>query len=247
MEKKLDMTEKVEKKGFSGKQVVGIVAASMLIAVLATVLVLKYYLFPSPFKPVVLSSKEEQRLEQKLDHFGGFGVKTPQSNKPGPTSDMKFDRGKAPGKDEIGSDGRLKPVQYSEKGASRDIEFTEREINALVHKNTDMAEKLAIDFGKDLVSFKLLVPVDPDFPLLGGKTLRVRGGAELAFRQGRPVVKLKGISLMGVPMPNSWLGGIKNIDLVKEYGGDEGFWKSFSSGVESITVEEGALKIILKE
>jgi len=40
---------------------------------------------------------------------------------------------------------------------------------------------------------------------------------------------------MGVPIPNAWLGGIKNIDLVKEFGADKGFWKTFSDGVENLT------------
>ncbi len=89
--------------------------------------------------------------------------------------------------------------------------------------------------------------MDPDFPMLGGKTLKVKAGAELAYRDGRPVVKLQGVSLMGVPMPNAWLGGIKNIDLIDEFGQDEGFWKSFADGVKSIDVVEGFLKIELKE
>ena len=52
---------------------------------------------------------------------------------------------------------------------------------------------------------------------------------------------------MGVPMPNAWLGGIKNIDLVKEFGGDKGFWKTFADGVDSISVVDGFLDIRLKE
>ena len=82
---------------------------------------------------------------------------------------------------------------------------------------------------------------------MGGKTIRARAGTELAYREGRPVVILKGISLMGVPVPNAWLGGIKNIDLVQEFGGSQGAWKSFSDGVETIRVKEGELYIKLKE
>jgi hypothetical protein len=117
----------------------------------------------------------------------------------------------------------------------------------MVAKNTDLAQKMAIDLAENMVSIKLLIPLDPDFPMLGGKTLKVKAGAELAYRDGRPVVKLKGISLMGVPMPNAWLGGIKNIDLISEFGTDEGFWKTFADGVDSISVVEGFLKIQLKE
>lgn len=93
----------------------------------------------------------------------------------------------------------------------------------------------------------LLVTVDEDFPLLGGKTLRVNTGVVFTFFTGKPVVILKGITIMGVPMPNAWLGGIKNIDLVKEFGAAKRFWKTFSDGVENIKVEEGLLKIKLKE
>jgi hypothetical protein len=217
------------RQGFSGMQVIGIVLVSMFIAIVATAFVIKLYLFPAPFKPVVLSQGETQQLAAKLEKFEGFSHQ--ETTK----------------KNEYTKDGTLIPEQYSEVGSSRDVKFTERELNAMVAKNTDLAEKLAIDLAENMVSIKLLIPLDPDFPMLGGKTLRVKAGAELAYRDGRPVVKLKGISLMGVPMPNAWLGGIKNIDLIREFGGDEGFWKTFADGVDSISVVEGFLKIQLKE
>ena len=217
------------KQGFSGMQVLGMVLASVCIAIVATAFAIKLYLFPSPFKPVELSQREAQQLAEKLEIFEGLSNRATPKNS------------------EYTNEGTLIPEQYSEAGASRDINFTERELNAMVAKNTDLAEKLAIDLAENMVSIKLLIPLDPDFPMLGGKTLKVKAGAELAYRDGRPVVKLKGISLMGVPMPNAWLGGIKNIDLIREFGTDEGFWKSFADGVDSISVVEGFLKIQLKE
>ena len=50
------------------------------------------------------------------------------------------------------------------------------------------------------------------------------------------------------PSPNAWLGNLKNVDLVKEFGGDEGFWKSFSDGVENIqsSYRRRSLKLNLK-
>jgi hypothetical protein len=215
--------------GFSGKQVIGMIIASMGIAIVITVLAIKIFLFPSPFKPVVLSTEEEQQLTTKLEQFDSL---TTQPETP---------------KNEYTKDGTLKPEQYSEENSSREISFTERELNAMMAKNTDLANKLAIDLANDTVSIKLLIPLDPDFPIMGGKTLQVKAGAELAYREGRPVVKLKGVSLMGVPMPNSWLGGLKNIDLIGEFGVDDGFWKSFADGVDSIIVTDGFLKIKLKE
>jgi len=230
MTEQLDISNtKKEKRGFSGMQVLGIVVGSMCIAIVATVFAIKMFLFPSPFQPVTLTHSEEVVLSEKLEAFEGMGSSSQQ-----PTS-------------ELDSDGNLKPEQYSEEGGFREIKFTERELNAMVAKNTDLADKVVIDLALDMVSVKILIPMDPDFPVVGGKTLKVKAGAELAYRDGRPIVKLKGVSIMGVAMPNAWLGGVKNIDLIKEFGTDQGFWKSFADGVETIGVVDGFLKIQLKE
>ena len=52
---------------------------------------------------------------------------------------------------------------------------------------------------------------------------------------------------MGIPIPNAWLGGLKNVDLIREFGDAGGFWEAFAKGVEDIQVEEGKLKITLRE
>ena len=181
-------------------------------------------------------------LEQKLDMLDAFPSSAHAAAPPSPQPQQGI-----PTQGDWDEHGALRPEAYSEEGANREITFSEREINSLVANNTDLAEKMAIDFAQDLVSLRLLIPVDPDFPVMGGKTLRVRAGAELAYRDGRPVVILKGISLMGVPLPNAWLGGLKHIDLMQEFGGQPGFWQSFGEGVEAIQVREGELYIKLRE
>jgi len=208
-----------------------LVLLAVLITVIATVWAVKTYLFPSEFKPVTLSQKEEQVLEHKLDWLGGFP--TSQSRKPASKTHPNLPP--------------LEPEPYSEKGARREINFSEKEINALLAKNTDLARKLAIDLSDDLVSAKLLVPVDPDFPVLGGKIIRARAGLELAYKNARPVVVLKGISIMGVPLPNAWMGGIKNVDLISEFGESKGFWKAFADGIDHIRVDDGKLTVKLRE
>ncbi len=235
-----------EKKGFSGLQVFGIVVGVMVVTVVGTLFAAHAWLFPKPFTPVVLNPQEERQLERKLERFENLTGK-PAAAKPVP-ADRKEQVNSGPVQaEELTPSGSLKPEAYSEKGASREINLTEREINSLLAKNTDLARKVAVDLADDLVSLKILVPVDPDFPMLGGKTLRVRAGAELAYRDRRPIVKLRGVSIMGVPVPNAWLGGLKNIDLVKEFGADSGFWKTFADGVETINVRDGKLYIKLKE
>jgi len=208
----------------------GIMLLTVIISVVATVFVINYYLFPKKLDPVELSQREESTLNQKLKQFGLPTL--PSSDSPSSKSDKAI---------------ALEPEPYSEEGAKREISFSEKELNAMLAKNTELADKVAIDLSDNLASARMIIPVDPDFPFLGGKTVKVNAGAELAYANGRPIVILKGISVWGVPIPNAWLGNIKNVDLVKEFGGDEGFWKSFSDGVENITVIEGQLQIKLKE
>lgn len=226
------MEPRTEKSPLSAPKLFGIILAAMMLTMATGLLLVKFWLFPSPFSPVVLSQDEEQRLERKLERFEyGGGRPAPPSRKP----------------DAVISPEDLKPEAYSEEGASREIRLSEREINGLIAQNTDLAQRMAVDFSQDLVSVKLLIPVDPDFPIMGGKVLKVRAGAEMAFRQGRPVVILRGISVMGVPLPNAWLGGLKNIDLIEVFGSDPGFWKNFADGVDAIEVRDGSLRIVLRE
>jgi len=225
--------EQPKRQGFSLSQVILLLVVSMLVVFIATLVSVKILFFPGPFKPVELSQKEEQQLSRKIETIENFASTT----HPTPVAHNQPADRTAP----------LTPEKYTEEGASREIFFNERELNAMLAKNTDLAKKMAIDLAQDMLSLKLLIPLDPDFPLMGGKTLRVTAGAELAYRDGRPVIKLKGVSLMGIPMPNAWLGGIKNIDLVKEYGSNDGFWKSFADGVETINVIDGSIRIKLKE
>lgn len=224
-----------EKKGFSGIQVFGIILLVMLLTVVGTIFAARAWFFPQPFTPIVLNQQEEKQLEEKLQRFEVFESSIGHSTSRKNTSTEKS------------LDGHLNPEAYSEKGASREITLSEREINSLLAKNTDLANKLAIDLTDNLVSAKLLIPVDPDFPMLGGKILRVKAGVELAYREARPVVKIRGVSIMGVPVPAAWMGGLKNIDLIEQFGTDEGFWKTFSAGVDSISVQEGQLHLQLKE
>ncbi|MCG7927189.1 MAG: arginine N-succinyltransferase [Candidatus Thiodiazotropha taylori] len=230
-------TEQLEapekKKGLRGIHILWIVLATILVTAAVTYWVVRTYIYAKDFTPVQLSQTEQQVLNKKLESLG---------YQPAPATDTN----KQPAEKET-DEAWLRAERYSEKNARREVFFTERELNGMVANNQEMAKKLAIDLSDDLVSARILVPVDPDFPILGGKTLRVSTGMELAFRDARPVVILKGVSIMGVPIPNAWLGGLKNIDLVSEFGDEQGFWAGFAEGVDNIRVVEGELKIKLKE
>lgn len=223
----------VRSGGLRAGHIVWIVIVTMLVTAGITYWVVRSYIYAKDFKPVELSAQEKKALDSKLRILG---------YDPGPDQPQTTSTG-----DKQTDEQWLRPEAYTEAGAKREVSFSERELNAMVAKNRDLAKKVSVDLGDDLVSARILVPVDPDFPILGGKTLRVSTGVEMAFREAKPVIVLKGISIMGIPVPNAWMGGLKNIDLISEFGDTDGFWKSFAEGVENVRVEEGALKIKLKE
>lgn len=217
--------------GMGCLQVALLLFVGMILAAVATFFAIQYFT-QSEFKPVSLNAKEELILDRKLERLESLDI----SNKDIDNIDL-----------EIHDAENLTPEAYSEDSASRSVFFTERELNSMLASNTEMAKSIAIDLADDLVSAKILMPVPEDFPLFSGRTLRGRAGLKMAFKEGRPIVILKGVSIMGVPLPNAWLGGLKNVDLVEEFGDDEGFWKSFAAGVEYIEVKEGQLNLKLKE
>ncbi len=215
-----------QKKNGGCLRTLAIVLTTVVVSVAITVFVLNHYIFPKKFNSVELNSKEESVLNTKLKKFG----------LPTFSDNSKANDSKA-----------IEPEAYSEDNAKREINFSEKELNAILAKNTDLSEKVAIDLSSNLASAKAIIPLDPDFPILGGKTLKVSAGMELSYTDSRPIVILKGVSVWGVPIPNAWLGNLKNVDLIKEFGGQDGFWQSFADGVENIHVADGMLKIKLKE
>jgi len=163
----MDNTQKIgqkkRKKGFSGLQVTGLVAAAVAVTAIVTLAAAWFYLNPRPFEPVTLDPAEQQRLEEKLARVEAVAGAVPPDLTP-----------RAGGTEEEGdftAEGRLRPEPYREDPASREISFSEREINAMLAANTDLADKLAIDLAADMVSARMLVPVDPGFPVIGGKIL----------------------------------------------------------------------------
>jgi hypothetical protein len=170
---------------------------------------------------VVLNQQQQQTLDKKLQQLGGSAG--------------------------LSSSQPLAPEAYNEADAPREIEFSEKELNALLATNTDFADKLAIDLSDNLVSAKLLVDVDPDFPILGGQTIKVTSGMEMGLADGKLRAVLKGISIWGVPLPNAWLGNLKDIDFVKQYGQSGGLWQTFTDGVEEVVIQDGKLLFKFKE
>jgi hypothetical protein len=227
-----DNTGPVEKRARSRfLEVVGIAAIFIVIIALLAGVWVKYNIYASEFRPTELSKKEQKVLDSKLALLNDSAKR-----------DRSIRR-----EERYTDKDRLAPEPYTEEGASRQIDLTEREFNALIANTPEIARRVAVDLSENLVSLKLVVPLDEDIPVLGGKTLRLNLGVHLSYEDDQPVVALKGLSLGGVPLPNAWLGYLKNENLVKEFGSGGGFWELFAEGIDDIKVEDGHIMIHLKE
>ncbi len=209
---------------FSLRAVAGIVLLAMVLSVVVTILVARIWFFPSQIKPVSLNQQEQSVLEAKLNM-----LKEPEIDATGPESDGPV------------------PEPYVELPESRIIYFTQRELNAMIARNPDLAGRVALDLSDKLISANMLVTLPEDFPVLGGKTVRISTGLHVDYQDRRPVISMEGISIMGVPLPGAWMGGIKGRDLILLYGTDGGFWQAFSHGVRDLRVEQGRLRVELAD
>jgi len=63
----------------------------------------------------------------------------------------------------------LKKNRRSIVRVSREISYSERELNTVLARDTDLEDRLVIDLSDDLISAKLLLPLDEQFPFVGGE------------------------------------------------------------------------------
>ena len=228
-------------RGFSGVQVMLMLLLCVLLTAGITFFVIRTYIFPAPLTPVTLNAKDEQTLDAKLSQLGWQSQRNASS---GNSKSAAQGRTTVPQASDANS---LTPEAYRELDAARQVTLSEKEINSLIGRNPDFSQRVAIDFSDNLASAKVLVPIPSDFPLMAGEVLRVNAGLDIHLNEHRrPVVALVGVSLMGVPIPNAWLGSMKNVNLVSEFG-DRGFWNAFADGVEDIQIREGELYIKLRK
>ena len=228
-------------RGASGAKLLLIIAATMLVTAGLTFFIIRTYIFPSPLTPVSLNAKEEQQLDQKLTQLG-WQVE-PRSAVTASSGDSRAANNASASE----NSDELTPEAYREFDADRQVTFSEKEVNSMIGRNPDFARRVAIDFSDNLASAKMLIPIPDDFPIMAGEILRVNTGLDIHLDANRrPVVALVGVSLMGVPIPNAWLGNMKNVNLVGEFG-DRGFWNAFADGVDDIQIRDGELSIKLRK
>ena len=184
-----------------------------------------------PFTPVELTETEKKELEKKMNALYNSAKNTLEKK-----SDEK----------ENGQNEILKPEPYSETDADREIYLTEREINYFI-KNRNMANRVAVELSEDLLSVKLIMPLDKSIPILGGTKLKFHLGTTLDYVDNNLVIILNGMSVGGVPIPSAWWGNLKNNNLVNYVSGNRKFFNILSAGVSDLSITDDKLYIKLRE
>jgi len=240
--------------------VLAILFGVILLAIVGVIGWYWYNFHAKTFDKTELSQPEEEVLATKLEVVSGEPVVVgPASNEnrsiriepdvAEPTPEPVMIKVSEDGTYER-ADGEKVPIYDP---TNRTVIFTEREINGFLGTNfEDQSKILYIQLSNDQITAKWVVPIPEDAVLFPGKTVRanIRVGAFIDPQTGRLAMMVKDVTVGGVPMPNAWLGDIKNVNLFENAGlgtDQDGFLKRFADGIEDFEVRNGEIRIKLTE
>ena len=139
-----------------------LVSVSALIVV-ATLVAARPWIFPPGIEPVTLAPREQADLDRKIQPLRETaGIPAPVA----------------------------KP--YAERPEDRIVYLTERELNAIVAKSPELADKVFFRLSEDMISSSLLITFPEDFPVLAARTVRVGTGLRIGQKDGRPSIVVEG-------------------------------------------------------
>jgi len=203
--------------------ILAIVLGTAGIAAAGTAWWVKHNFYASALDPVKLSSNEREVLESKLAALNAAGAeKTPE---------------------ELAAE-----KQAAAELEKRTLTLSEREINAFLAEQ-GLGEQIKVHLGEGTGSAEAIVPVEPDAPLLGGKTLRIKCAFKAAMGSDQKLAfSIADISVSGVPLPNAWLGNIKGLNLFEnaDLNADPAV-KGFLAGIRDFSISGGTLRLVLNE
>lgn len=204
---------------FYGCMVGLVLLATILITFLATSWWIHRTINARPLTPVALNQQEQVELSNKLEFVS------------------------------TSREMRLRAVEQPEPRAReidpdfvrRPITLTDREINALIAKHTDLGDRVRVFLRPDEVVAQANIPVDRSVPYLGGRIIRTKVSLHVEVKRGDLVLAIRNISIGGFPLPNAWLGGLIGKNLVQDEFFDDPVMKAFVEGIEEFRIDSGSL------
>lgn len=124
--------------------------------------------------------------------------------------------------------------------------LTEREINALFHRNTGLGDKVRFEFADNAIHARVNTELDQDIPIIGGRTLKAKARFKLTDPENKPAIILDDLTVWGISLPNAWLADIKGQNLISNLGIDLPE-NRIAQGIEEISVTHGKITIRLAD
>jgi hypothetical protein len=137
------------------------------------------------------------------------------------------------------------PAEAPYEPGGKVIILTEREINGLLAMN-GLGDQLHIDLARDAVHARVRTDLDPDLPVVGGKTLRAKARFLVQDDKGLPAIILDDFTLWGISLPNAWLAGMKGQNLIEAAAAEIGH-NAIADGIDQFTISPGQITITLAD
>ena len=136
-------------------------------------------------QPTNLTEKERHALETKLSALSAPALQTPVE---------------------------ASPSTYNPGG--KFVKLTARELNGLLNEHTDLGQSLKFEFAENALHARLNSRLPDDSPILAGKKIRGKARFVISDEDSQPSLILDDVTIWGISLPNNWLGGLKNQDLL---------------------------------
>jgi hypothetical protein len=233
------------------------VLAALVLSTVIGIGIYYWYNFHGRIKPTELSEPEQEVLSEKLTVAAGEpviihpeGIESPSQPTVLATAGASAAETVAEAVAESEAEAQAPSDRVVFEDDKRTLVLSERELNGFLHHNTDLAERLRIELSADTITAKTITHFDETTPMVGGRTVRVNFaiGAYLDTN-GQLILEIDDISAGGIPIPNAWLGDIKNKNLI-DFGdkeGGSGILRKIAEGIADFKVEDGQIRIRLNE
>jgi len=142
--------------------------------------------------------------------------------------------------------GEVEKDAPSPAGAERFFRLTDREINALIAKDPEIADKLRVDFVKGGIKVSIRIPVPKEAPFLGGTTIQGSGEATVTIDKETVDIRLTDVRFAGFSLPKAWLKDALGKNMALDIA-SEADLKKFAAGIERFQITPEAIEILLAE
>lgn len=224
----------------------GITGGVLLALAVSGVLLYRYY-FHAHINPTVLSDKEKVVLNEKLERIQTASNAAHIPLDPSTSTELNEVKLLPPVDQELLQRQQDEFLRQQEM-ERRTLTLSSRELNAMLNYQTDFGQTFRIDFKPGYLDIQCVIPVPEDVAVLGGKTLR--GSVDVGISklpEGKLALIVRDVTVCGLPMPNAWLGNIKNQNLIEQFGSENEILKIFADGIEHIEIVDGQMRVRLAE